>query len=266
MKIFLTFLLAFSCIAFCTADYSWTQWFDRNSPTLRNNEDNEMLYWIRRENPGKVCSRPFAIEAQLVDGRHYTESGNKITMSPRYGLRCRGAFQRGKRCKDFKVRFLCKTGLCPVAKWTPWLNRDGPSGYQDHEVFRTFKNERKNEVKDCIPIATDVRLADGTDAAQSGNKVHMSASTGFYCVNRENSRYNQCKDFKVRFLCLPESYNPTRPPFVIKTLPWTINPKPWTIHSKFTLLPTFSPITKFTPITRIPPRYPSLNKLPWHRW
>merc|ERR1712096_470849 len=184
-----------------TAEYSWTEWFDRDDPSAT--EDHETLEWIRKENPGKVpCKVPVAIEAKLVDGRDYSESGNIIKMSPTLGLRCVNAEQKplSNTCKDFKVRFLCKTGPGPVARWTRWLNKDTPSGYLDNETFQSFKN--RGIVRNCLPIATEVRLADGKNAGESGNKVHMSAETGFYCVNSENS--GRCRDFQVRFLCLPD--------------------------------------------------------------
>ena len=48
------------------ADYSGIEWFDRDDPSATN----EILEWIRKDNPGKVpCKVPVAIEAKLVDGR-----------------------------------------------------------------------------------------------------------------------------------------------------------------------------------------------------
>jgi len=194
------FKVRFLCKKENAADYSWTEWFNRDDPSAT--EDHETLEWIKKENPGKVpCSVPVAVEAKLVDGRDYTESGNKIHMSPTLGLRCVNAEQISNTCEDFKVRFLCKTGSGPVAEWTRWLNKDTPADSQDNEAFKIFK--RKGIVKNCLPIATEVKLANGRNAAESGNKVHMSASTGFYCVNSENG--GNCRDFQVRFLCLPDS-------------------------------------------------------------
>jgi len=145
---------------------------------------------------------PVAIEAKLKDGRHWTESGNKITMSPTLGLRCKNADQpKGKKCKDFKVRFLCQLEPGPVAEWTEWLNRDKPTFKRDHEAFEDHKIEERVP-EDCKPIATEVRLANGNNAAESGNKVHMEAHRGFWCINRENG--GKCRDFEVRFLCLSD--------------------------------------------------------------
>merc|ERR1712096_252826 len=152
MKFYLTILLVFGCFSLNKAENGWTQWFDRDDPD--GTEDHETLEWIKKENPGKVpCKEPVAIEAKLVDGRDYRESGNIIKIiSPTIGLRCVNAEQKplSNTCKDFKVRFLCKTGPGPVARWTRWLNKDKPSGYLDNETFQSFKN--RGIVRNCLPI------------------------------------------------------------------------------------------------------------------
>ena len=50
----------------------------------------------------------------------------------------------------------------PDAKWTSWLNRDKPTFKADYEMFQAFKDDGEDEVSDCVPIATNVLLADGT--------------------------------------------------------------------------------------------------------
>jgi len=207
MKLCLAVLLAFGYLSLTTASngYKWSQWFDKDDPTKK--EDHETLANIRGKWPKRVCKNPVAIEARLTDDRFITQSKNKLfAFSASVGLRCRNVDQPGKKkvkCKDFKVRWLCKTDPdAPDAKWTKWLNRDKPTFKEDHETFQAFKDDGEEEVSDCVPIATNVLLADGSHISVSGNKVHMSASGGFRCVNSENE--GMCMDYQVQFLCLPD--------------------------------------------------------------
>merc|ERR1712202_91009 len=164
------FKVRFRCAKEVKADYSWTQWFDRDDPSAT--EDHETLEWIKKENPGKVpCKVPVAIEAKLVDGRDYRESGNIITMSPTVGLRCVNAEQKplSNTCKDFKVRFLCKADSQTFHTqqvshntaengWTQWFDRDDPDGTEDHETLERIKKENPGKVPCKVPVAIEAKL------------------------------------------------------------------------------------------------------------
>ena len=50
-------------------NYQWTPWFDRDSPSSRNDEsDVEDIKTIRYERSSEVCLNPLYMEARTKDG------------------------------------------------------------------------------------------------------------------------------------------------------------------------------------------------------
>ncbi|ESO92026.1 hypothetical protein LOTGIDRAFT_121410, partial [Lottia gigantea] len=86
----------------------WTDFFDRDNPS--GSYDYEALSNIQIEYPGKVCANPIGVDARLLNGLHYTTSGEVVTVSPSVGLICKNSDQKDKRCEDYKVRFCCPKG------------------------------------------------------------------------------------------------------------------------------------------------------------
>ncbi|XP_013401813.1 cartilage intermediate layer protein 1 [Lingula anatina] len=109
----------------------------------------------------------------------------------------------GKTCKDYEVNFKCPNiGTCPAcAKWTPWMDRDNPSGNGDAEhVGPTGFNPCSGHE----PIDIQCRVT-GTNQPwdQTGQviKVKCTSSEGFVCENSDQPSGEFCKDYEVRFLC-----------------------------------------------------------------
>ena len=54
----------------------WTDWFDRDNPS--GTGDWETLSDLRTENPGKICPKPFGIEATTLTGVSVAAAGDVI--------------------------------------------------------------------------------------------------------------------------------------------------------------------------------------------
>lgn len=54
----------------------WTEWFDRDDPSASG--DWETLCRLHKENPGKICPRPAAIEAKTLSGLTVAAAGDVI--------------------------------------------------------------------------------------------------------------------------------------------------------------------------------------------
>ncbi|XP_061137457.1 uncharacterized protein LOC133155862 [Syngnathus typhle] len=102
----------FSCpLKFCEHKVCKTSWFNRDKPS--GTGDYELLDKIYAENPGEMCRLPLAIEAQTVDGKPSTSTGDTIAIvDNKTGLICRNSDQMNGRCSDYKVRFICPVDFC----------------------------------------------------------------------------------------------------------------------------------------------------------
>ncbi|XP_034386333.1 mucin-5AC-like [Cyclopterus lumpus] len=102
----------FTCpSAYCGVKVCWTKWFDRDNPS--GSGDWELLSSLRKENPGKICPNPGAIEAQTLTGFSAAAAGERIYRSDTTtGFICRNRDQRDKRCQDYRVRFSCPSSFC----------------------------------------------------------------------------------------------------------------------------------------------------------
>ncbi|XP_037123435.1 uncharacterized protein LOC119132359 isoform X3 [Syngnathus acus] len=102
----------FSCpLEFCEHKVCTTSWFNQDKPS--GTGDYEILDKIYAENPGEMCRLPLAIEAQTVDGKPSTSTGDTIAVvDNKTGLICRNSDQMNGRCSDYKVRFLCPVDFC----------------------------------------------------------------------------------------------------------------------------------------------------------
>jgi len=86
----------------------------------------------------------------------------------------------------------------PSVTWTPWLDRDDPSGNGEGEHLSIFVSEGRA----CAnPQAVECRrISDGMPADQTGEVLTCSTSAGLVCLNADQGdRY--CDDYEVRFLC-----------------------------------------------------------------
>lgn len=81
-----------------------------------------------------------------------------------------------------------------VVGWTPWLNRDGPSGVGDYETLVDFQAAGQA----CAnPTAIECKTTAGVPWNQTGQVYSCTPSTGGVC---QNSGQN-CLDYQVRFYC-----------------------------------------------------------------
>lgn len=98
-------------------------------------------------------------------------------------------------------------GDCPRnSEWTPWHNRDRPSGTGDWEVKSlylprgTCAEENASGIEARI-VSTQLPYYTG------GNIVSISPTYGFSCQRKRQRKGRPCKDYEIRFCCKPEDYN-----------------------------------------------------------
>ncbi|XP_071956624.1 cartilage intermediate layer protein 2-like [Antedon mediterranea] len=170
----------------------WTPWFDRDNPS--GTGDWETVGSLYSENPNQMCQNPTGIQCQTTSGAHYTSTGEVVSCSASTGLVCRNADQPDNYCQDYRVRFLCSK-----YQWTPWFDRDNPSGSGDWETVSSLYNENPNQM--CQhPATIQCQTTGGAHYTSTGEVVSCSASTGLVCKNADQPD-NYCQDYRVRFLC-----------------------------------------------------------------
>ena len=101
------------------------------------------------------------------------------------------------------IYFIDRTS-CNEELWTPFFDRDNPTGKADSELLSDLRNENPGKICDN-PTAIDARkIDDDTDYAETGQNLTVNATYGLLCVNEEQQPGAQCFDYKVRFCCPPE--------------------------------------------------------------
>ncbi|CAL1616633.1 unnamed protein product [Knipowitschia caucasica] len=179
----------------------WTEWFDRDDPT--DTGDWETLENLYIENPGKICNEPVWIEAETTSGRTPESAGNVIAKyNPMSGFVCLNKDQKGCKCHDYKVRFMCPLEFCrQKVCWTQWFDRDTPNGLGDWEIFNNLRNENPGEICES-PLYIDVHSTNtNTPADYTGQNFYkFSLTEGFVCRNRDQ-KGRRCLNYKIRFGC-----------------------------------------------------------------
>ncbi|TNN60088.1 Cartilage intermediate layer protein 2 [Liparis tanakae] len=197
----------FSCPpSYCDEDACWTEWYDRDDPS--GTGDDETLSYLHKENPGKICENPLAIEAQTLAGLSVADAGEVIhKRDTTTGFVCRNKDQPDdKKCSDYRVRFSCTPPYCATEEcWTKWFDRDDPSATGDHETLPDLRKENPGKI--CPkPAGIQAQTLDGLSVARAGNVIKTKDTTsGFACVNADQPDGKKCSDYRVRFSC-PESY------------------------------------------------------------
>ncbi len=94
-------------------------------------------------------------------------------------------------------------GLCATAQagWTPWLDRDQPSGKGDYETLNDFLEA--GEACSC-PLDVECQTLDGRDWRETGQVYTCSRIQGGICVNDRQPDGRPCLDYRVRFFCASE--------------------------------------------------------------
>uniref|UniRef100_A0AAV2J643 WxxW domain-containing protein n=1 Tax=Knipowitschia caucasica TaxID=637954 RepID=A0AAV2J643_KNICA len=95
----------------------------------------------------------------------------------------------------------------PAYCWTPWFDRDDPSGKGDYETIYHLRKENPGKICDK-PRGMQVQTISGLPASSTGNSFYKNdLTTGFICRNRDQKK-GRCLDYKVRFWCpcVPECW------------------------------------------------------------
>ena len=84
------------------------------------------------------------------------------------------------------------------AEWTPWLNRDRPSGRGDYEMVVDFQQQGQICQE---PKSIQCQTSDGRDWTATGQVYTCDVNRGGVCVNAQQTSGKPCLDYRVRFCC-----------------------------------------------------------------
>ncbi len=84
--------------------------------------------------------------------------------------------------------------------WTPWLNRDDPSGTGDWETLDDFRAAGINICNGAAPIGIECATLAGVDYRNAGEVYSCTPGSGGICQNALQND-GACLDYQVRFLC-----------------------------------------------------------------
>ncbi|XP_077363417.1 uncharacterized protein LOC144007551 [Festucalex cinctus] len=184
-------------LEFCQAEECWTQWFDRDNPS--GTGDYETLSDLHKENQGKICDHPIKIEVKTKSGASVGSTDDVIFKSDtRTGFVCRNRDQSNNGdCSDYQVRFLCPLKFCKAKDcWTPWFDRDDPSGTGDYETLSDLHKKYPSIICDH-PIKIEVKTKSGAFVGSTGDAIYVADTrTGFICKNGDQPPNGYCADYK----------------------------------------------------------------------
>ncbi|XP_013855200.1 cell migration-inducing and hyaluronan-binding protein [Austrofundulus limnaeus] len=89
-----------------------------------------------------------------------------------------------------------------VQAWTPWFDRDNPSGTGDWETLSILKDEHPGKICD-IPQEAEALTLSGQTVTQAGENIFVNDKTSGFACRNEDQPDNICFDYKVRFSCSP---------------------------------------------------------------
>jgi len=175
----------------CTGQ--WSTWKDRDNPSVGTG-DWELLRYFTDDD---LCLDPVAAEARIIGTS--SMSTTEIVSFSLAGLKCLNVDQPSLSCSDFEVRFCCEgttnlaVGDC-TGQWSPWKDRDDPSGTGDWEMLNLFTDDDI-----CInPMAVESRII-GTSSLSTTEIVSFSLA-GLMCLNVDQTS-GYCSDYEIRFCC-----------------------------------------------------------------
>ncbi|XP_049581757.1 mucin-5AC-like isoform X1 [Syngnathus scovelli] len=187
-------------LEFCKPKVCMTSWYDQDDPTDAG--DFELLQKLQFGNPNEICPFPLDIEVNTVAGNSLSSTGDVIAVvDATTGFICKNDDQKSGQCSDYKVRFICPNDFCKEQEcWTPWLDRDDPSGAGDYETISKLRC--KYPYKICqTPIQIEVQTVHGFSVASTGDIIQVAdVNTGFICENYDQED-GTCADYRVRFKC-----------------------------------------------------------------
>ncbi|XP_069820504.1 cartilage intermediate layer protein 2 [Dendropsophus ebraccatus] len=101
-----------------------------------------------------------------------------------------------------------------ATEWTSWFNVDHPEGDGDYETVEAIRFYYPQRL--CLrPIALEARTTEWATVRDTMEVVHSSPEKGFWCINKEQRRGQNCSNYHVRFQC------PLDPLFWSLWSPWS---------------------------------------------
>ncbi|XP_028409464.1 cartilage intermediate layer protein 1-like [Dendronephthya gigantea] len=197
------FLLTFALSAHSFA--YWTPWLDRDNPS--GSGDYELYTHL----PGRArCRAGFKpvgancrVKGSNIPWYRANQNISPCNQCTPKGFACVNKVN-SQSCKDYEIRFLCYRPVRVVHYWTPWLDRDNPSGSGDFELYANFVvNDRRPPCRAGYkPVGANCRVKGSNipwyRAKQKISSCNQCTSKGFACVNSNTQR---CKDYEIQFLC-----------------------------------------------------------------
>ncbi|KAG9486500.1 hypothetical protein GDO78_006722, partial [Eleutherodactylus coqui] len=87
-----------------------------------------------------------------------------------------------------------------ATKWTSWFNVDHPEGDGDYETVEAIRFYYPQRL--CLrPIALEARTTEWARPKDTKEVVHSNPEKGFWCINTEQPRGQNCSNYYVRFQC-----------------------------------------------------------------
>jgi len=174
----------------CPSDSLWSSWRNNDSPAGVGDEERSL-----------PCANPLGAECRRrSDGVDHSLTGEVVSCTASGGAVCLNSQQADGTCDDYEVRFVCP----PEELWTPWMNRDDPSGNGDGEHLNALRAEGHQVCES--PIGVQCRRKDGVDYTATGEKVTCRPAGG-ECLNSQQADGN-CDDYEVRFACPTDAPKP----------------------------------------------------------
>ena len=97
--------------------------------------------------------------------------------------------------------FLQQESFCPENNWTPWYDRDNPSGNCDCELLSELRKENPGKICED-PTEVEARyVASKVPYTANQANIAFSPGVGLACWNGGGQN---CQDYEVRFCCPPK--------------------------------------------------------------
>ena len=87
-------------------------------------------------------------------------------------------------------------------EWTVWLDRDDPTDSGDWENREGF--QWIGSVVCAEPLALEASVVAGSMGSTA--VTHFDTTHGFWCINDEQPKDQDCADFEVKYCCPVEYY------------------------------------------------------------
>ncbi|XP_075046175.1 cartilage intermediate layer protein 2 [Mixophyes fleayi] len=87
-----------------------------------------------------------------------------------------------------------------ATEWSSWFNVDHPGGDGDYETVEAIRFYYPHRL--CLqPIALEARTTEWATPKEKKEVVHSNPKKGFWCINKEQLKGQNCSNYHVRFKC-----------------------------------------------------------------